>query len=131
MEYRPSHLPHIHYSCQSYSLFHQLFLVVNQVFVCSESMPASNCSPSITKHLVLLTIRTWALYGRNIRILLFIIGIATLLLGVASVSSLSTIVKFQSDDPIVVASGTRTNFPNCCRRLPHGIVEQEVRFTLH
>lgn len=39
-------------------------------------------------HKVLLTIRTWAIYGRDIRILLFIIGTAALLLGVASVSFL-------------------------------------------
>jgi len=134
MECRPSHLLHIHHSCQSFSLFHQLFLVVNQAFVCSELMPASNCSSSITKHQVLLTIRTWALYGRNIRVLLFIIGIAALLLGVASVSSLSfypSFPRFQFDNPVVVASGTRTNFSNCCRRLPYRIIEQEVRSTLH
>ncbi|KIM74113.1 hypothetical protein PILCRDRAFT_828522 [Piloderma croceum F 1598] len=68
-------------SCQSYGLFHQLFLVVNQVLVC-----------------MLLTIRTWALYGRNIRILLFIIGIAALLLGVASWSLVGQDQTF----PIVV-----------------------------
>jgi hypothetical protein len=82
-------------------------------------------------HKVLLTIRTWAIYGRDIRILLFIIGTAALLLGVASVSFLSFFPRLQSDDPVVVAGGTRKNVSNCCRRLPFKFIENEVRSILH
>jgi hypothetical protein len=82
-------------------------------------------------HKVLLTIRTWAIYGRDIRILLFIIGTAALLLGVASVSFLSFFPRLQSDDPVVVASGTRKYVSNCCRRLPFKFIKNEVRSILH
>jgi len=69
-------------SCKQFSLFHQLLLVANQVFVC-----------------VLLTLRTWALYGCNIRILLFMIGCGASLLGVASWS----LVGQQNTFPTITA----------------------------
>jgi len=69
-------------SCKQFGLFHQLLLVANQVFVCT-----------------LLTMRTWALYGRNIRVLLFMVGCAASLLGVASWS----LVGQQSTFPTITA----------------------------
>jgi len=69
-------------SCKQFGLFHQLLLLANQVFVC-----------------MLLTLRTWALYGRNIRILLFMLGCGASLLGVASWS----LVGQQSTFPTITA----------------------------
>lgn len=66
-----------------------MFIIVNQAFVCGELVSATTAividdnAPQ-----VLLILRTWALYGRNSRILLLMIGTTLVLLGVAAVSSL-------------------------------------------
>jgi len=57
-------------SCKSYDLAHQIFIIANQAFVC-----------------VLLMLRTWALYGRDSRILRLMIGVALILLGTAGLDN--------------------------------------------
>ncbi|EGO03345.1 hypothetical protein SERLA73DRAFT_129617, partial [Serpula lacrymans var. lacrymans S7.3] len=54
-------------SCKRYTFFRQLLLVVNQVIVC-----------------ILLTLRTYALYGRNNRLLAFMVGFGAVLVAAAS-----------------------------------------------
>ncbi|KAE9398763.1 hypothetical protein BT96DRAFT_858890 [Gymnopus androsaceus JB14] len=53
-------------SCEKYSLYRQLALVIQQVIVC-----------------VLLTMRIYALYGRSVRILSYMLGSGAILAGVA------------------------------------------------
>jgi len=69
-------------SCKSYDLSHQIFLIANQTFVC-----------------VLLILRTWALYGRNSRILLLMIGVALILLGAAGWSQVGQQSNYATDIP--------------------------------
>ncbi|KIM84273.1 hypothetical protein PILCRDRAFT_818609 [Piloderma croceum F 1598] len=69
-------------SCKNYDLSHQLFIIVNQTFVC-----------------VLLMLRTWALYNLNTPILLFMITIALLLLGVASWSQVGQQNQYATNLP--------------------------------
>lgn len=52
-------------SCRHYSLFRQTLLIVQQVIVCT-----------------LLTLRTYALYGRSLRVLRFLLGSGVVLAGV-------------------------------------------------
>jgi len=69
-------------SCKTYDFSHQIFIIVNQAFVC-----------------VLLMLRTWALYDRNSGILLLMIITALTLLGVASWSQVGQQSDYATDVP--------------------------------
>jgi len=59
----------IHCSCKVYDLSHQLFIIVNQLFVCGELSTDSETWSSDKVTQVLLILRTWALYQLNTSIL--------------------------------------------------------------
>jgi len=69
-------------SCKNYDLAHQIFIIVNQTFVC-----------------LLLMLRTWALYGRNSHILRLMIGVALILLGTAGWSQVGQQSHYATDIP--------------------------------
>jgi len=73
--------------CETYDSSHQIFIIVNQSFVCGESRSTIKViviNYNLPPIQVLLILRTWALYGRNSRILLLMIGSSLILLGVAA-----------------------------------------------
>ncbi|KAI0336778.1 hypothetical protein GY45DRAFT_1237531 [Cubamyces sp. BRFM 1775] len=57
---------HVHPICRQYAFFRQLLLIINQVVVC-----------------FILFLRTYALYGRDKRILVLVIGVGAALLGIS------------------------------------------------
>ena len=75
-------------SCKSFNLFRQVQLFVSQVFVCSEFPYRHGLYFDMTYiGPVLLTMRTYALYNRSIRILSFMLGSGAVLAGIACVRS--------------------------------------------
>jgi hypothetical protein len=71
-------------SCRHYNLFRQTLLIAQQAIVCS----MLNLTPLISsanQPQVLLTLRTYALYRRSLRVLRFLLGSGVVLAGVGLV----------------------------------------------
>ena len=71
-------------SCRHYNLFRQTLLIVQQAIVCSTLNLALLISGT-NQPQALLTLRTYALYGRSSRVLRFMLGSGFVLAGVGLV----------------------------------------------
>jgi len=60
-------------SCKHYSLFVQILIIVQRVIVCS-TLDLTLLISSANKPQALLTLRTYALYARSLRILWLLLG---------------------------------------------------------
>lgn len=78
-------LNRIYHSCKEFELFRQILIIITQLSVCSAFLPVLTLGPSLTSLTDLLTLRTWALYERNRRVLAVMVSVGLVLFSLSVV----------------------------------------------